>query len=178
MYWPRGRVWGGSSSLNAMVYIRGHPLDYDTWEKMGAHGWNYQNCLPYFKKAQNHELGPDDYRGGSGPLHVSRGTSGNVLHDVFLEAAQQAGHGYTADVNGFRNEGVGPFDMTINKGKRWSASSAYLRPALKARPDRVSIKDSVLVHKVIFENNVAVGVEISDGNGNVEKIYANEVSGN
>ena len=69
MYWPRGRVWGGSSSLNAMVYIRGHPLDYDNWEDMGAHGWNYQNCLPYFKKAQNHELGEGDYRGGSGRVY-------------------------------------------------------------------------------------------------------------
>ena len=77
MYWPRGKVWGGSSSLNAMVYIRGHHMDYDTWENLGAKGWNYQNCLPYFKKAQSHAYGGDDYRGDSGPLHVSRGNSGN-----------------------------------------------------------------------------------------------------
>ena len=196
MYWPRGRVWGGSSSLNAMVYIRfvtrliihksihfiyrissfrGNAMDYDTWEEMGAHGWNYQNCLPYFKKAQTHNSGGDDYRGDSGPLHVTRGTSGNKLHDVFIEAGQQAGHAFTEDVNGYRQEGVGHFEMTIYKGQRWSAASAYLRPALKERPNRVSVESSVLVHKVIFDGNKAVGVEFSDKSGNVVKKYANEV---
>ena len=175
MYWPRGRVWGGSSSLNAMVYIRGHPLDYDNWEDMGAEGWNYQNCLPYFKKAQTHELGPGDYRGGSGPLHVSRGTSGNQLHSVFIEAGQQAGHAVSEEINGFRQEGVGPFEMTIKQGKRWSAASAYLRPALQSRPDQVSVKDSVLVHRVLFEGKRASGVELINSNGEVEKLYANEI---
>lgn len=175
MYWPRGRVWGGSSSLNAMVYIRGHASDYDNWEAMGAKGWNYQNCLPYFKKSQTHEMGANDYRGGSGPLHVSRGTSGNLLHDVFIEAGRQAGHGVTEDVNGFRQEGVGPFEMTIHKGNRWSAASAYLRPALKERPERLSIKDSVLVHKVLFDGTRAIGVEVSQKGGPPEKIFADEV---
>ena len=163
--------------MNAMVYIRGHPMDYDNWESMGAHGWNYQNCLPYFKKAQTHELGPGDYRGGSGPLHVSRGTSGNPLHSVFIEAGHQAGHAISEEINGFRQEGVGPFEMTIHKGKRWSAASAFLRPALKSRPGRLSVKDSVLVHRVIFDEagQRAIGVEVTNGSGHVEKIYANEI---
>ncbi|CAL8235132.1 unnamed protein product, partial [Boreogadus saida] len=91
MYWPRGRVWGGSSSLNAMVYIRGHAEDYDRWQREGAQGWDYQHCLPYFRKAQSHELGEDRYRGGSGPLHVSRGKTNHPLHQAFIEAGQQAG---------------------------------------------------------------------------------------
>ena len=107
---------------------------------------------------------------------MSRGTSGNDLHSVFVEAGAQAGHAVTEDVNGFRQEGMGPFEMTIHKGKRWSTASAYLRPALKSRPDRVSVRDSIFVHKVIFDGNRAVGVELLGKNGNVEKIYAsNEV---
>jgi choline dehydrogenase len=86
MYWPRGRVWGGSSSLNAMVYIRGNALDYDNWEKLGAKSWSYADCLPYFRKAQCHELGENEYRGGSGPLNVSRGKSKNPLFQAFIDA--------------------------------------------------------------------------------------------
>lgn len=150
-------------------------MDYDNWESMGAQGWNYQNCLPYFKKAQNHQLGGDDYRGGSGPLNVSRGDSKNHLHDVFIEAGRQAGHPVTEDVNGYQQEGVGRFDMTTYKGKRWSAASAYLRPALKSRPDQITVKDSVLAHKVLFEGNRAVGVELSNRSGQVEKVFADEI---
>ena len=97
------------------------------WESEGAAGWNYFGCLPYFKKAQSHQLGADTYRGGSGPLAVSRRNWDNPLHSVFLEAAQQAGHPFTEDINGYQQEGVGWFDMTIKDGKRWSAASAYLR---------------------------------------------------
>ncbi|KAK3726507.1 hypothetical protein QZH41_014249, partial [Actinostola sp. cb2023] len=137
MYCPRGRVWGGSSSLNAMVYARGHALDYDRWESEGAAGWSYADCLPYFKKAQNHELGrftpggrlnglfilnidvgADDYRGGAGPLHVSRGKTGNPLFQAFLDASQEAGYPFTDDMNGHQQEGVGWMDMTIHKGIR------------------------------------------------------------
>lgn len=144
-YWPRGRVWGGSSALNAMVYIRGHPYDYDRWEKEGAIGWAYKysikklflnfynliffrNCLPYFKKAQHHELalGPDDpFRGHNGPLHVMQGKCENLLHQAFIKAGTEL-IGYTADMNGFRQEGVGQMDMTIKNGIRWSTSKAYL----------------------------------------------------
>lgn len=117
MYWPRGRVWGGSSSLNAMVYVRGHAEDYNRWHAQGASGWDYAHCLPYFKKAQTHELGPDDYRGGNGPLHVSRGKTNHRLHHTFIEAAKQAGYPFTEDMNGYQQEGVGWMDMTIHKGK-------------------------------------------------------------
>merc|ERR1719285_149765 len=106
MYWPRGRVWGGSSSLNAMAYVRGHAEDYNRWGREGAEGWNYETCLPYFRKAQTHQLGADEYRGGSGPLHVSRGSSGNPLHEAWLEAGQQAGYPLTEDMNGFQQEGA------------------------------------------------------------------------
>ena len=176
MYQPRGKVWGGSSSLNAMVYIRGHPLDYDNWEEMGASGWNYQNCLPYFKKAQTHNYGANDYRGGDGPLHVTRGTSDNILHNIFIEAGMQAGHAYTPDVNGYRQEGVGPFEMSIDKGMRCNTASAYLRPALKNRPSQIKTKNNVLVHRVIFDGNKAIGVEFSKGkSGAIQKAYSNEV---
>eukprot|EP00112_Aurelia_sp_Birch-Aquarium-sp1_P016688 Seg3809.1 transcript_id=Seg3809.1/GoldUCD/mRNA.D3Y31 product="Choline dehydrogenase mitochondrial" protein_id=Seg3809.1/GoldUCD/D3Y31 len=157
MYWPRGRVWGGSSALNAMVYIRGHAYDYDGWETAGAKGWSYADCLPYFKKAQTHELGENDYRGGSGPLHVSRGKMKNPLFHAFIDAAQQCGYPYTEDLNGYQQEGVGPMDMTTYKGKRWSAAQAYLRPALKRKNLKTETK--ALVNRVLFEGTKAVGVE-------------------
>lgn len=116
LYWPRGRVWGGSSSLNAMVYVRGHAADYDRWQRQGAQGWDYAHCLPYFRKAQAHELGSDRYRGGEGPLHVSRGKTNHPLHQAFLQAAQQAGYPFTEDMNGFQQEGFGWMDMTIHEG--------------------------------------------------------------
>ena len=101
-FWPRGKVVGGSSSINAMVYIRGHASDYDRWEREGALGWSYFDCLPYFKKAQCHELGEDAYRGGHGPLHVSRGKWENPLYEVFLQAGLEAGYEHTDDCNGFK----------------------------------------------------------------------------
>ena len=131
IYWPRGRVWGGSSSLNAMAYVRGHPYDYDRWEKEGAKGWSFKNCLPYFKKAQTHELatGPDDkFRGYNGPLYVSQGKCENPLHQAFMAAGKTHPVGVTDDMNGYRQEGLGPMDMTIKNGMRWSASKAYLQP--------------------------------------------------
>merc|ERR1719481_584860 len=126
MYWPRGRVWGGSSSLNAMAYVRGHAEDYNRWERQGAKGWNYEDCLPYFKKAQSHELGGDDYRGDDGPLHVTRYKGLGELDQAWLKAGQQAGYPLTKDMNGFQQEGVGLMDATVYKGERWSAASAYL----------------------------------------------------
>lgn len=117
MYWPRGRVWGGSSSLNAMVYIRGHAEDYNRWQSEGAEGWDYDHCLPYFRKAQMHELGADRYRGGDGLLHVTRGMTSHPLHHAFIEAGRQAGYPFTDDMNGFQQEGVGWMDMTIHRGE-------------------------------------------------------------
>jgi choline dehydrogenase len=161
MYWPRGRVWGGSSSLNAMVYIRGHALDYDRWQSEGAEGWAYTDCLPYFRKAQTHELGPDDYRGGDGPLHVSRGKTNHPLHKAFIEAGVQAGYPFTDDMNGYQQEGLGWSDMTIHKGKRWSAASAYLRPALN-RPN-LTVMSKTLTSRVLFDGKRAVWLELVNG---------------
>ncbi|KAM6468042.1 choline dehydrogenase, mitochondrial isoform 1-T5 [Liasis olivaceus] len=171
LYWPRGRVWGGSSSLNAMVYIRGHAEDYNRWSKEGAVGWDYEFCLPYFKRAQTHELGADLYRGGNGPLHVSRGKTKNPLHFAFLDAAQQAGYPFTDDMNGFQQEGFGWMDMTIYKGKRWSTASAYLHPAL-SRPN-LSTEDGTLVTKVLFEGTKAIGIEYIK-NGEKKKVFASK----
>ncbi|XP_022781987.1 choline dehydrogenase, mitochondrial-like [Stylophora pistillata] len=162
-YQPRGRVWGGSSSLNAMVYIRGHAYDYDRWEKEGAEGWSYADCLPYFRKSQTHELGPDDYRGGDGPLHVSCGKpNGNPLYQAFIDAGVQAGYPVTDDMNGFQQEGFGWMDKTIHKGVRWNTANAYLRPALKRK--NLQTQTRALILKILFESNRAVGVEYQLGN--------------
>ena len=172
LYWPRGRVWGGSSSLNAMVYVRGHAADYDRWEHAeGAQGWSYAACLPYFRRAQSHALGPNAYRGGDGPLHVSRGTSGNPLHEAWLTAGVQAGYPLTDDMNGYQQEGVGRMDATIYKGRRWSAAMAYLRPALR-RPNLTALT-RVLVTRILFEDERAVGVEVEVG-GRLKRYRARE----
>ncbi|KAM7412270.1 hypothetical protein PAMA_021970 [Pampus argenteus] len=171
MYWPRGRVWGGSSSLNAMVYIRGHAEDYNRWQREGAEGWDYEHCLPYFRKAQCHELGEDRYRGGSGPLHVSRGKTNHPLHKAFIEAGQQAGYPFTDDMNGYQQEGLGWMDMTIHKGKRWSTASAYLRPVLS----RPNLKTEVhcLTTKILFDGSRAVGVEYTQ-KGQKKRVFADK----
>ncbi|KAI3420307.1 hypothetical protein GPALN_003618 [Globodera pallida] len=161
LYWPRGRVWGGSSSLNAMVYIRGHPMDYDRWEQEGATGWAYKNCLPYFKKAQTHELatGPDDpYRGHDGPLFVSQGKCEHPLHQAFLESGRQHWLGGTEDMNGYRQEGLGKMDMTIKDGRRWSASSAYLSNILD-RPNLFTTT-GITCTAVLFNQRRAIGIEL------------------
>eukprot|EP01103_Thecamoeba_quadrilineata_P016985 TRINITY_DN5860_c0_g1_i1.p1 TRINITY_DN5860_c0_g1~~TRINITY_DN5860_c0_g1_i1.p1 ORF type:complete len:882 (-),score=177.85 TRINITY_DN5860_c0_g1_i1:20-2665(-) len=157
LYWPRGRVLGGSSSLNAMVYVRGHAFDYDRWVDEGAKGWSYSQVLPYFRKAETRAKGPDEYRGGDGPLHVSTGSSNNPLFQAFLEAGAEAGYPKTSDMNGYQQEGFGKMDMTIHQGKRWSTASAYLRPALK-RPN-LHTQVSALVHRLIFQGTRAIGVE-------------------
>ncbi|XP_058298352.1 choline dehydrogenase, mitochondrial isoform X3 [Hylobates moloch] len=158
LYWPRGRVWGGSSSLNAMVYVRGHAEDYERWQRQGARGWDYAHCLPYFRKAQGHELGASLYRGADGPLRVSRGKTNHPLHRAFLEATQQAGYPLTEDMNGFQQEGFGWMDMTIHEGsKRWSAACAYLHPALSRT--NLKAEAETLVSRVLFEGTRAVGVE-------------------
>lgn len=169
MYWPRGRVWGGSSSLNAMVYIRGHAHDYDRWEKEGAAGWAYADCLPYFRKSQTHELGADDYRGGDGPLHVSRGKTNHPLHEAFIEAGVQAGYPFTEDMNGYQQEGFGPMDMTIHQGKRWNSSAGYLRPVLYR--SNLSVVSRALTTRVLFDGKRAVGLEYVRG-GQTQEVRA------
>ena len=129
LYWPRGRVLGGSSSLNAMVYVRGHALDYDRWVEEGAAGWSYADVLPYFRRAETFSGGADAYRGDAGPLFVTRGANANPLFDAWIEAGEQAGYPATPDMNGYRQEGMGRLDMTVHAGRRWSAAQAYLRPS-------------------------------------------------
>lgn len=169
---PRGRVLGGSSSINAMVYVRGHPLDFERWDKKeNAPGWGYADVLPYFKKAQNHQKGENKYRGGSGPLYVRSyypEEVTNVLFKVFGEAGVEAGYPKTEDINGYSQEGFGPFDMTIGpNGVRCSTAVAYLHPALKRSKDKnLFLFTHTTISKVVFDRKngdsgepVAVGVE-------------------
>ena len=146
---PRGKTIGGSSSINGMVYIRGNAQDYNGWaEQRNLPEWSYAHCLPYFRKAETRELGGDDYRGDQGPLHVHTGACENPLYNAFIEAGQQAGYAYTADMNGYRQEGFGPMDMTTYKGRRWSTAMAYLRPALKR--GNVVLQPNTLAHRLLF----------------------------
>ena len=132
---PRGKVIGGSSSINGMVYVRGHARDFDTWSEMGAHGWSYADVLPYYLRQESWTSaghgGDPEWRGKNGPLHVTRGKRDNPLVTAFVEAGVQAGYEATADYNGQKQEGFGPMEQTTHKGERWSAAKAYLRPALK-----------------------------------------------
>ncbi|KUF77332.1 Choline dehydrogenase [Phytophthora nicotianae] len=160
--WPRGRVLGGSSSINAMVYNRGHAFDFDDWEKSGAKGWSYADCLPYFKKSTTHDLGEDDYRGGNGPIRVTRKTQDKAqpLFQAFIDAGVQAGYPEAEDMNGYQQEGLGWMDMTIHKGKRWSAAAGYLHPAMDRK--NLTVITDTFVNKVIFEGKKAVGIEVED----------------
>jgi choline dehydrogenase len=170
MYWPRGRVLGGSSSLNAMVYIRGHALDYDRWSKKeGATGWNYFEVLPYFKRAETRVIGGDAYRGASGPLYVSTASQPNPLFKAFIDAGQQAGYPFTSDLNGAQQEGFGKMDMTIYRGRRWSTAMAYLRPAMR-RPN-LKVETGALVGRILFEGSRAVGLEYSQ-QGSIKRVHA------
>ena len=161
---PRGKVIGGSSSINGMVYVRGHARDYDTWSEMGATSWGFADVLPYFKRMESwHDGGHGgdaSWRGNDGPLHVTRGPRLNPLVRAFVEAGRQAGYPVTDDYNGEQQEGFGPFEATIWKGRRWSAANAYLRPALK-RPNCTLING--LAQKVVIEEGRATGVEILRG---------------
>lgn len=159
---PRGKVIGGSSSINGMIYVRGHASDFDHWAEMGASGWSYADVLPYFKRMENAHIGVSDWRGNNGPLHVTRGSRDNPLHDAFVDAAEQAGYRHTKDYNGFQQEGFGAADMTVWRGRRWSTANAYLRPALKW--GNVRLEKGALVDKIIFKNNLAVGVDFYRGN--------------
>lgn len=162
LHTPRGKVLGGSSSINGMVYIRGNPLDFEGWAEDGCHGWGYAQVLPYFKRAEGRAEGGDDYRGADGPLKTSYGPLRNPLYRAFIDAAVQAGYAETSDVNGYRQEGFGRMDMTVHKGRRWSAANAYLKPAM-ARPN-LSVVTHALATRILFEGRRAVGVEYRHGN--------------
>ncbi|HEX3942768.1 MAG TPA: choline dehydrogenase [Rhizomicrobium sp.] len=157
LYWPRGRGWGGSSSINGMIYIRGQPRDYDRWRQMGCEGWSFADVLPYFKRAERNENGADEFHGGDGPLHVSNGRSQNPLFRTFVQAGTEAGHPYTKDFNGNAQEGFGRYQLTIRRGRRCSAATAYLHPVLSRR--NLTIESRAHVVRVLSENGRAVGVE-------------------
>jgi len=170
---PRGKVVGGSSSINGMVYVRGHAGDFDHWQDQGATGWGYSHVLPYYQRMENwHDCGHGGdpaWRGHDGPLHVTRGLRRNPLFRAFVEAGRQAGYETTDDYNGEKQEGFGPMEATVWKGRRWSAANAYLRPALK-RPNCSMIR--CLARRVVIEEGRAVGVEVARG-GRVQVIRAN-----
>ncbi|BCH17791.1 MULTISPECIES: choline dehydrogenase [unclassified Mesorhizobium] len=154
---PRGKVIGGSSSINGMVYVRGHARDFDHWAEQGAAGWGFADVLPYFKRMEDANGGENGWRGHGGPLTVQRGSRTNPLYGAFVEAGRQAGFELTDDYNGAKQEGFGPMEQTIRGGRRWSAASAYLRPALRRK--NVSLIKG-FARRVIIENQRAAGVEI------------------
>ncbi|CDX41836.1 choline dehydrogenase, a flavoprotein [Mesorhizobium sp. SOD10] len=165
---PRGKVIGGSSSINGMVYVRGHAHDFDHWAEQGAAGWAFADVLPYFKRMEDSDGGEDGWRGKGGPLHVQRGTRKNPLYGAFVEAGRQAGFELTDDYNGSKQEGFGPMEQTILGGRRWSAANAYLKPALKRR--NVSLLKG-FARRVVIENQRATGVEI-EANKKIQVVKA------
>jgi len=156
MQCPRGKVLGGSSSINGLVYVYGHPLDFERWEEEGAKGWGYRNVLPYFRRAESFRGGADTYRGDGGPLATSHGLKCNPLYDAFIAAGRQAGYPVSDDLNGERQEGFGPLDMTVRDGVRSSTANAYLRPAMKRR--NLKVVTHALATKIAFEGRRAIGV--------------------
>lgn len=171
LHCPRGKVLGGSSSINGMVYVRGHACDFDEWEQQGAKGWRYSACLPYFRRTESWSGGEDEYRGGQGPVGTCNGNDMalNPLYQAFIDAGKEAGYPETKDYNGYQQEGFGPMHMTVDKGVRASTSNAYLRRALK-RSNLTLIK-GVVARKVILEGKTAVGVEFQKS-GKVMQCFA------
>jgi choline dehydrogenase len=166
---PRGKVIGGSSSINGMVFVRGHASDFDRWDEAGAKGWAFKDVLPYFKRMETAHGGEEGWRGTAGPLHVTRGSMSNPLYRAFTDAGVEAGYGFTADYNGSRQEGFGPMEMTVWRGRRWSAANAYLKPALR-RPN-VQLRTGIHAERIVFEGRRAVGIEVRRW-GRVETIRA------
>tara|TARA_R110002110_G_scaffold415612_1_gene651509 strand:- start:65302 stop:66939 length:1638 start_codon:yes stop_codon:yes gene_type:complete len=159
--WPRGKMLGGSSSLNGMIYIRGHARDFDLWCQFGLAGWSYADVLPYFKRAEGNVRGGDAFHGGDGPLTVSDAAHDHSLFDAFIAAGSQAGYPTNNDFNGPEQEGFGRYQFTIRNARRWSAAAAYLRPAL-TRPN-LTVETGALTQRVVFENGRAVGVRYAQG---------------
>ena len=178
LYWPRGKGWGGSSSINAMIYIRGHSYDYDLWRQQGNEGWSYDDVLPYFKKAENfHGDGDEEFHGYEGPLHVKKSDrEDDLLLEKFIEAGQQAGFPYTRDFNGKEQEGVSRYEHTINdtsRGpRRWSSAQAYLHPALER--ENLSNEIKVTVDKLIMDGKKVKGIEYINKKGERKSCFANK----
>jgi choline dehydrogenase len=173
LFWPRGKVLGGSSSINAMIYIRGNRKDYDRWSELGNSGWSFADVLPYFKKSQNQERGPSDYHGVGGPLNVSDLRCVNLLSTAFVEAAAQAGFPRNPDFNAATQEGFGVYQVTQLKGRRHSAADAFLRPAM-ARPN-LKVLTSVHASGILFDRKRAVGVSFHQGEGSRQERAQREV---
>ncbi len=154
---PRGKVIGGSSSINGMVYVRGHACDFDAWEAAGAAGWGYRHVLGYYRRLEQAHAGEPGWRGTGGPLHVTRGAMANPLYAAFIQAGGEAGYGITGDYNGRRQEGFGAMEMTVWRGRRWSAANAYLKPALRRR--NLELRTRCHANRVLIEEGRAIGVE-------------------
>ena len=169
LWWPRGKGWGGSSSINGMIYIRGHARDYDQWRQMGLSGWSYGEVLPYFKRSETLEGGGDDYHGSDGPLYVSKASTPNPIFSSFIKAGADAGYKVTSDFNGYQQEGFGPYQLTIKDGQRWSAARGYLHPVKDQRPNLVT-EIEARTTKIIIENGRAVGVAYVQGKKQAAKI--------
>lgn len=162
LHCPRGKVLGGSSSINGMVYVRGNAQDFEGWAAGGASGWSYRDVLPYFIKAETSTRGGDAYRGEDGPLHTTTGTMNNPLYQAFIDAGVKAGYPKTQDMNGFQQEGFGQMDMTVRKGVRASTSNAYLKPALSRHNLRVI--NGAVASRILFEDGRATGIVYEQGN--------------
>lgn len=170
MHCPRGKVLGGSSSINGMVYVRGHAKDFDEWAQQGAKQWDYQHCLPYFKKAETWAFGGDDYRGEQGPLAVNNGNNmQNPLYQAFVDAGQEAGYQFTHDYNGAQQEGFGAMHMTVKNGRRWSTANAYLRPAMKR--DNLTVVTHATVKRILLDQKEATGI-VFCRKGKTRKLHA------
>lgn len=169
LHWPRGRVLGGSSSINGMVFIRGHALDFDRWAAGGATGWAWADVLPYFRKLERFGGGADAWRGGEGPVPVTRRARTDRLGEAWLEAGRQTGYAISEDVNGFRQEGLSRLDMNVARGLRWSTARAYLRPARGRK--NLTILTRALVHRVLFKGRRATGVAL-DHRGALQNVRA------
>ncbi|CAI0983126.1 choline dehydrogenase [Serratia grimesii] len=169
LHCPRGKVLGGSSSINGLVYIRGHACDFDEWESLGARGWGYRNCLPYFKRAENYKFGGDDYRGSEGPLSTNNGNNmANPLYGAWIDSGAQAGYIKTDDCNGYMQEGFGAMHMTVKNGVRCSTANAYLRPAMQ-RPN-LTVITQAMTRQILLEGKRAIGVTY-DQNGVTHTVH-------
>ena len=171
-YQPRGKCLGGSSAINAMIYIRGHKSDYDHWAALGNDGWSYQDLLPYFKKSENNAAIADEFHGNDGPLHVSNLQSHNPFQQFYLEAAKEAGFNINHDFNGEEQEGLGIYQVTHKNGERWSAARGYIHPYMGKRSN-LNVQTGVQVERILFEGKRAVGVSYNQG-GKQHSIRANK----
>ena len=167
----RGKGLGGSSSINGMIYGRGNACDLNQWEELGAKGWAYRDCLPYYKKAENCAYGEDEYRGSGGPLHTCNGNGmKNPLYQAFIDAGNEAGYGVTEDYNGYRQEGMSKMDMTVKEGIRCSTANAYLKPVMHRQ--NLTVITHALTKRIILEDKKAVGIEY-ERNGLIHEVRAN-----